>query len=386
MFMREIETVADALEWFESDDPTKDDPPKDDSSYRTPVSGKESLADCGFEGSYYEQNNRPQKYEPDSSPKAWKHFLRFYSDFLSTLHSKETTFRYYSKTSNNNHYTSPVLCLDSGYRLVAVPEGYTTIRKQDTLINVSRVERLGGDCDFNFNKDKCPRFVRYLLGLSSEGEVDLDEFFKQFKQAENDQAENEQAENEQEKNGIRKLLYYCHKMHHTLLNFSLMQCSGAMQLVKQNLDRDRVDRLIFFINRFYIFNDSKVLSRATNDAYKADLMHYLVSIVDNILPTNKIYQYCAKIYFLPTHGFPTGKMMEKDSAFQQLDDDSKYKWDTLLTRNKHLIDDLIASGEKFMDTYERVKEYMLLAVRFWQAKETYFTLMDAILKDAKKNE
>lgn len=355
-FMREIKTDGDALAWFE-------DPTKKGSKYRKSIDGTEIFEDCGFAKDdkhkcYYtykegKEKGFPKKFEPDSSPKAWEHYIRHYepSAFGTTIDkygNKNET-----ESQQNYSFNSLKYNLDKFSRIVAAPQVYANNFEARTFDG----ERLGGDCDFNFNEGKIASFLLKEKNTHNEGTAHL--------------------------------FFYCHRMHHTLLNFSLMQATGGMQLFKQvHCNNDRLDRFLFFLNEFYSENDDFILTSAVahnrnaqlkeenTEKLRAALRYYLKEVAKDVYGTKKIYRYCSEIYFLPTYGHPTSMMKKYNVNI------ATENWDVLLDSNKKLIADLLASGAKFIDTPRRVVEYMLLAVRFWQAKEEYFKLMDEVFKAA----
>ncbi len=354
----EIDSVPKAVEWFERDK-------KFESKYRECIRGKEKFKDCGFTD-YYKQGigrqDFPKNLEPDSSPKAWEHYIRHYT----TETFGETLDKYVDSGSNfylHQKYLFERLkyYVSRGIpRVFAVPEICAKNQAKRATIkdetgNKILPERLGGDCDFNFNDIKCKNFKKLL------------------------------------KNDQEELLNKCHAMHHTLLNFSLMQSVGAMQLFKQNCDGDNFARFLHFLKEYYVNDNEAVLSRAVSQN-KNILSHYLNQFKCE-QKEDSIYNYCAKIYFLPIEGCLTGKMAEKVKEGIVFDSN---KWNNLFASNKNLINDLLTLGKTSFDEekysivfsdreireytlQERIVEYMRLAVRFWQAKGRYFELMDSII-------
>lgn len=358
--------IENALKWF-------DNPPQTKINYHNCVKGNEKFADCGFSGTYYTQNSKrgdfPGVLDPDSSPKAWEHYIRCYTP-KTFGRTKDT---YQDKDGINQgeqNYAFEGLKYKK-IRIFSVPQAHALNLGAKGVIDNS--ERLGGDCDFNFNASKCSIFIRFLLDPSSQDEVNVKEIF------------------DQDPNDL-KLLKKCYMMHHTLLNFSLMQAVGGLNDFKGSLcDYDRLDRFVFFLDRYYKtpIEDQRntPIVIAGEVANRSCLVHYLNQFSKDfnnkeISADKCIYNYCAKIYFLPTEGYPTGMMIKKKA------DCASENWEHLLKNNKDLIDELIKSGANdFKENTPNYAEYnkklaidyMLLAVRFWQAKERYFELMDKII-------
>lgn len=368
--MREIIKVKDALAWFEEDR-------KFESKYRKHVN-------CNMPDGFKLSNEPnvyyagfPHDFEHDSSPEAWMHYKQHYTvntfskteddeedkyrlDFLcyQTNSTKNSAKKFHVLTAVNKRNKLPKKCQN-------VPSGSCNLR---------------GDCDFNFNEKKYPRFLEKLFnGAVKKEEVEL--------------------------------LIKCHDMHHTLLNFSLMQGVGGMNNLKgcflridcedgkkEQPQLDRLDKFVTFLKEYFEIIQSdkeerlkklKAGQRGSNNA------EYLRDYLDQF---GCVYNYCANIYFLPTEDHRTGMMIKKNVNI------NNEKWKDLLEYNKNLIDDLLKLGstsltednsvqlkfsyqneEKEYSLRDRVVEYMLLAVRFWQAKEKYFELMDKIFEDEKKN-
>lgn len=365
----EIDSVKNALMWFEKNK-------EFESKYRNHITGEEQFSDCKLKNDYYKQglnsSDFPTELEPDSSPKAWEHYIRHYipKTFGETLDEYQT--------NSKQNYSFERLKYDIGDdkgkpRVFAVPKRCAQNRakrvviKDDTGKAFRRPERLGGDCDFNFNKSKYQIFIKRLLGLSSKDNVNIEE---NLKHPQNDSIE---------------LLNQCHSMHHTFLNFSLIQGSGGMnnlkgaqlkldgEKIKENPQLDRLDKFVTFLDEFFRIDkndDEKQMSKLKAGQIGQNNVEFLHHYLNQF---SNIYDYCAKIYFLPTTGYFTGMMKELNA------DLTKSAWRTLLDNNQKLIDDLIEFGKETLDPLEHIIKYMLIAVRFWQSKEQYFELMDSII-------
>lgn len=332
--MRKITKIKDALAWFEEDS-------KFESKYRKHVNC--NLPDgfkLGDEPNVY-YTGFSHDFEHDSCPEAWMHYKRHYT--VNTFSKTEDD----EEDKNTDRYSLSFLryrYCTTFYTLHAVQEGNVD---KGACNRLKESCNLRGDCDFNFNEKKYPRFLEKLFN----GDVTKEEI---------------------------ELLIKCHDMHHTLLNFSLMQGVGGMQQFKGS-GYDRLNRLVYHLNRYYETTlevdreNTPIVSRAT-EANRPALIDYLNQF-------NNINDYCAKIYFLPTKEYYTG-MMEDEKVFNKIAPllvEKGSDWQTLLESNAALIKDLVTSEDKLFN----VVDYMLLAVRFWQAKEEYFKLMDKVLEEAK---
>lgn len=326
----EIDSIEDALAWFKNNSGTR-------INYRDCVTGNEKFANCGFTETYYTQSSKrgdfPEVLEQDSSPKAWSHYLHQY------------TYLTFGKAGCGHNYSFERLKY-GGNRIFAVVQP-DSILNGKTIKNCKYKEHLGGETDFNFSNDEEKNNPTY----------------QKLKKI----LEYDSYPNEKRKKALQ-LLDCCHTRHHSLLNFSLMESSCGLQKIKGFYDggNDRPDCLIRRLSEYYKLKNKKSTA-LTNDLEAMDILENYLSAFENV------NNYCAKIYFLPTSNNPTDMM--NHCAI----DTNEERWKSLLSDNYKLIEDLIESGSKFIDTPDRVVDYMILAVRFWQAKERYFELMDPII-------
>lgn len=254
-------------------------------------------------------------YDYDSSPAAWEHYFRFYpvknfgvvvnDDEIEESYSFERL-RYKTSSGVTRLYMQTQSCVD---------------KKSQTVCNC--LPRIGGETDFNF-KDTASVYFKKLLGDDV---------------------------------GASNLLCRCQKMFHSLLNFSLMQAMGNLQCIK---GARRLDEFVCLLEEYFAekeeqkrFEKLKSYNKCRNSANTKELCKYLNQF-------DGLYDYCAKIYFLPTGGYPTDVNVECPIE--------------LYESNKVLIDGLCKHGKIELDSSENVINYMLLAVNFWQAKEKYFNL------------
>lgn len=137
-----------------------------------------------------------------------------------------------------------------------------------------------------------------------------------------------------------ELLNYCCNMTNKIVNFSLMQTTGALQAAKGVFTAtDRIDTFIHVLNNYYLGIDEMVLSRCTAASTVNKLRGYLDLFKDTVLPENSIYKYCSEVYHISSRG---------------------------------LVDDLIKSGRCTICTVDELIDYMILAVRFWNSKSYYY--------------
>lgn len=265
---------------------------------------------------YQEWNGKKLYFEPDSSPEAWKHYKKYYtSDILRETYDfenlcfyncyKKLNFKtgYYNGQKWLNYvdlpkeYCSKKLSKKDYNRIFAIEKGVNSFVK-DGIKYVAPANRLGGDCDFNFNEHKVELFGN-IFG----------------------------KENAQ--------LNRCAKMHHTLLNFSLMEAMGGMQCVKGSDTYDRFDVFILRLYEYFSGDNKKVLDEAKSAGNRSALEQYLEMFKQEDAKKS-IYYYFETIYFIDDHKF---------------------------------VDKILEQGALDIEDSNDVARYMDLAEEFWFKKE-----------------
>lgn len=165
---------------------------------------------------------------------------------------------------------------------------------------------LSGETDFNFSSKKI-----YGWGKSRE------QFFKYFSK----------ELKAKDKVDFLKQIDGCRKKHHSPENISLMPKSGSLNIVKKSIGNDRLDTFVWALNEYYENNNEMIFSFSSNENYM--LLKGYLDLFDDV------YDYCKTMYFISDK----------------------------LTR------ELINSGCKAINSAQRAKEYMDLAVRFWEEKQ-----------------
>lgn len=123
-----------------------------------------------------------------------------------------------------------------------------------------------------------------------------------------------------------KLLSICEKHFYSPLNISLLPKTGGLNLVKKAIGNDRIDTFIWALDEWYKGGACLLLNCSSNEN--------IASVKEYLGLFKNVYDYCNTIYFI------------EDA----------------------LVRDLISSGTKPIDSYQRAKEYMILATRFWKQK------------------
>lgn len=252
------------------------------------------------------------EWDPDSSPEAWEHYKKYYTPAHWALLK-----RYGGKDLADSE---PLGVGKGGLYAPQIEVGCPYVKECDKPCSTRKKKgkklllRLRGETDFNFKGGKY-NFEKTLKNTPPES-CSL-------------------------QNALI-LLEKCKEMHHSLLNFSLLQSVGAMQLFKGRWN-DRLDKFIYHLDCFYkkAKNQRKddPIIEAASKANRDCLMQYLASFTD-------VYDYCDKVYFI------------------QIEDNEK--------SNNNFIQRLIESGKGELSSGDEVLEYMKLAIEFWDRKRRYF--------------
>lgn len=264
---------------------------------------------------YQEWNDKKIYFDPDSSPAAWEHYRKYYlNDALRENYDfenlcfyncyKELKFKtgYYNGEKWLNYIDLPKECRsekpskEDYNRLFVIEKGVKSFVK-DGIKYIAPANRLGGDCDFNFNEYKVKLFGN-IVGKDNA----------QLKK--------------------------CARMHHTILNFSLMEAMGDLQGVKGSNTYDRFDTFIFQLNEYFLGRPDVILSKAT-ECNKPALEQYLKMFKKDDVKES-IYNYFETIYFI---------------------------------NDRKFIDKVIEQGTLPIGKREEVIRYMNLAEEFWLKKE-----------------
>lgn len=258
------------------------------------------------------------RFEPDSSPAAWMHYQQFYSHnkYLRTHYDFQKQFFYncYDKAGLKtgyfdglewfNYVNKPLQNHSEYNRLFILQKGTKTEKIENNEVIVA-TDRLGGDCDFNFNEKKYPLFLEII--------------------------ENDSMASQREKDDAIQQLLRCKNMHHTLLNFSLMQAIGNMQKFKGSNRFDRLDTFIYELDKYYRGVSNAVLHFSSPSNEPA-----LVSFLNDF---KDIYEYCATFYFI---------------------------------MDKYFVDEIIKQGSMPITNVNELVRYMDLAEKCWAMKEFEF--------------
>lgn len=267
-------------------------------------------------------NNKRITFEHDSCKETWEYYKKIYfdekgkciinSDFVFN-NSDQLVMSNYKRDKDNQ---KNIYCNEPTAKWPYVNRYYLLNNTINYSLNQEypgEKANLSGDCDFNFNEKKIGFFERKI-------KEDYNDYPRTKEYAMN-------------------LLCKCNEMHHTLLNFSLMQTKGNMQRFKGEClnngvysSLDRADSLVAYLYSYYKLNDlqkgdSYMLVNANNNANI--LKEYLASFTD-------IYDYCMKIYFID---------------------------------DKEFVDRMVKEGCMHIKNGSDVIRYMLLALEFWDRKE-----------------
>ncbi len=321
-----------------------------------------------------EKQNWEIIWDPDSSPKAWEHYRKYYSvedwNFLKNylkngrfaensdlrFYNGEDIYTYdkekkcYKKYKEKGYYKEPVF---EEHASLCCPQIELSCKKCNICSSYQSkggiLLRLRGETDFYFREN-----------TPEEKKPDKNKRLKNIIKDSKDVEKQRYA---------MDLLEKCKNMHYSLLNFSLMQSVGNMQEVKSKglslngkYDKngifewlDRLDTFVYHLDMYYKnrkddcnIDDSVILSCAGDCKHgnKDCLKDYLDKFGDNPNDKDAVYDYCDKVYFIKIGDAERG---END-----------------------FIQRLIKSGKKELSSCDEVIEYMELAVEFWKRKQEYF--------------
>lgn len=207
-------------------------------------------------------------FDIDSSPRVFELYKKIYSKNIQKKYriASPTFFKYDKERAR--YINMPEA--DYQNRLYALP--VTVSSKKTILINNSpyelydAVERLSGDCFFNFNSNKIYKFKKY------DG---IDE----------------------------KKLEECSKMHYSIYNMVLLQTVGNMQKSKQqglklsNVEYEKLDRgdtFVYLLNEFYENGNDEILQSSSKNN-KESLKEYLNSF--------SLEEYCCEMLQIDDYDF-----------------------------------------------------------------------------------
>ena len=126
-----------------------------------------------------------------------------------------------------------------------------------------------------------------------------------------------------------EMLNECLQMHHSQDNISIMPKTGNMQGAKGSIGLDRLDVWLFVLDMKYRYNINLLQNHCTMENCSA-LGEFLDLFED-------VYDYANTIYHI----------------------------------DKELVDDLIESGKKPLDSASNIITYMSLAKNFWKQKHVF---------------
>lgn len=141
----------------------------------------------------------------------------------------------------------------------------------------------------------------------------------------------------------------CAKNHHSLLNFSLMPQTGAMNNFKGiNHKLDRFDYFISDLDNYYEADCFKRAETALGKYYLKET-DCPARVRNNFLNEfNNVKDYCKQVYFIDENFKPNDGILK--------------------TNDKTFIESLIDNGKKAIDTKDNLIKYMDLAEDYWEMR------------------
>lgn len=286
-------------------------------------------------------NDKEICFAPDASPRAWKHYKEIYKEKYGNSLGKNYDIenpQFFNYFANNYsiYYINLPFPENNTNRLYALKKESPNIVKENDFIYYKATQRLGGETDFNFSDDKCAFFSK-ILEENNGGEY-LDD------------------------------LEFCHKMHNTLVNFSLMPSMGNLQEFKGR-KFDRFDSLIFALSEFYERDKNKKLNDCESEipCYLKNFKKLSTVNKEALLEYLKLFEdvsdYCKQVYFI---------------------DDNELLND-LINSGKKTNENREESAKTTFENAEDVKQYMNLAKRYWINKSKKFQKIYANLPTNQEN-
>lgn len=277
-------------------------------------------------------------FEPDASPAAWEHYAVVYRDtILGKKYNLEDLhfFEYHCVSGDEGHHYVDLPKKGRNNRLCALSKDNKI--KPDELMRYPAVQRLSGECDFNFNEKKYPMFRKLLIRDMQNDPDALRDAIMQLDE--------------------------CAQMHHTLVNFSLMPVMGDLQGFKgqkkfESLEEgafDRFDSHIVALNCFFKEDYKKESWSKCN----SEIFQWLGKRTD-MSPQNKNIL----LYYLNSFG---GKE-KTDGKNAMLD----YCKNIYFIDDEDFINRLVEAGKKPINKGNEVVNYMNLAKEYWKKKEEAF--------------
>lgn len=282
-----------------------------------------------------------ETYDPDSSDKAWEYYEHVYKDNIL-----------------GNYTGEPCACKQGRSRCSCLGNGdsecdcnpehkcqcsckFYYVNKKKRQISVPKDTKLpdmGGDTMFNFKHDKYNTFEKLL---STDDTSNINQLIR------------------------------CAKNHHSLLNFSLMPVTGALNSFKgMYCQLDRFDCFIKELSNYYTDNKaSKVntkneleLNIVTTETQNTKLGKYRISnpaLVRNNFLNNfeSIEDYCKQIYFIDPEG-------DDKRLIVDLSKNGK----THLIYSKKGLEKLESEEEEKKANLSILKTYMTLAEDYWEMR------------------
>lgn len=219
-------------------------------------------------------------FDPDSSHAAWEHYKVRYQNWIY-WEKFDINVDKYKITSSNS--TSRIHC---------------QIKNESNMSKEGELWpgfKISGDTDFNFNKTKSSHMKSFIKDSPA----------------------------------LKEKLDYAASIHYTLLNFSIMPTSGALNNFKGSLKLDRFDIFIATLDQFYKNENEYILSFSRFNYHP--LKNYLSLFHD-------VYDYCEKIYCI-------------DSI---------------------LVNKLLNYSKIVINCNESLEGYIDLALEYWDTREIWF--------------
>lgn len=249
-------------------------------------------------------------YEPDSSPLAWLYYTTVYQDMELPLNEDVSKGFFGYRKRFPNHCGFKKDCGTSNAKRIK----YNYICFQDEEIWI------GGDCAFNFKKEKIEFFKNIIIA---------DDPLKV------------------EKKELQSLLDSCQAMHYSVFNFNLMPVTGGLNNIK---GRGHIDQFDVFIEKLQDYYNAKldeknynheIFTAPNTENTRAGLKHFLNKL-------GNIQNYCALFYNI-----------DINEIYKNEKNENIKKWKSFYDPIK-------------IENCESLLEYIELAVKFWKQQANHY--------------
>lgn len=227
-----------------------------------------------------------------------------------------------------------------------IEEEYDSSREMWTFYNKVYQSVFSTINEASMTTENYVRYYKELDEIKFGGEVDFNFSYKgknnKIKYLETVVSKDEKIQNEQKKS-IIKLIDNLKIRHHSEENVSIMPSNGNLQFTKQNIGNDRFDVMVYAIDEYCNGNTALLFAHCTADNQKI-----LRDSIKKLCFDSERNLLCSGLYYKKIYHIEEEK----------------------------LIENIIDSGKKAIDSAQRVLEYIMLAYRVWICRSNQYKDLD----------